>query len=42
MINVLSADVVVVCEGGGLGTASEAAHALNGGRPLIMLAVPAL
>jgi hypothetical protein len=28
--------------GGGPGTASEAAHALNGGRPLILLAVPAL
>jgi uncharacterized protein (TIGR00725 family) len=42
VINVLSADVVVVCGGGGPGTASEAAHALNGGRPLILLAVPAL
>jgi uncharacterized protein (TIGR00725 family) len=41
VINVLSADVVVVC-GGGPGTASEAAHALNTGRPLILLAVPAL
>jgi len=40
VINVLSADVVVVCGGGGPGTASEAAHALNGGRPLILLAVP--
>ncbi|MCT0225586.1 hypothetical protein [Synechococcus sp. CS-1328] len=42
VINVLSADVVVVCGGGGPCTASEAAHALNGGRPLILLAVPAL
>ncbi|MCP9841909.1 cytochrome [Synechococcus sp. J7-Johnson] len=42
VINVLSADVVVVCGGGGPGTASEAAHALNGGRPLVLLAVPAL
>ncbi len=33
---------VVVCGGGGPGTASEAAHALNGGRPLILLAVPPL
>ena len=40
VINVLSADVGVVCGGGGPGTASEAAHALNGGRPLILLAVP--
>ncbi|CAK6690626.1 hypothetical protein IFHNHDMJ_00853 [Synechococcus sp. CBW1107] len=40
VINVLSADVVVVCGGGG--TASEAAHTLNAGRPLILLAVPAL
>jgi uncharacterized protein (TIGR00725 family) len=42
LINVLSADVVVVCGGGGPGTASEAAHALNGGRPLVLLAVPVL
>lgn len=42
VINVLSADVVVVCGGGGPGTASEAAHALNGGRPLILPAVPPL
>jgi uncharacterized protein (TIGR00725 family) len=42
VINVLSADVVVVCGGGGPGTASEAAHALNAGRPLILLAVPVL
>ena len=42
LINVLSADVVVVCGGGGPGTASEAAHALNAGRPLILLEVPAL
>jgi uncharacterized protein (TIGR00725 family) len=42
VINVLSADVVVVCGGGGPGTASEAAHALNVGRPLILLAVPPL
>ena len=42
VINVLSADVVVVCGGGGPGTASEAAHALNAGRPLILLEGPAL
>jgi uncharacterized protein (TIGR00725 family) len=42
VINVLSADVVVVCGGGGPGTASEAAHALTAGRPLILLAVPVL
>ncbi len=42
VINVLSSDVVVVCGGGGPGTASEAAHALNAGRPLILLAVPPL
>ncbi len=34
--------VVMVCRGGGPGTASEAAHALNPGRPLILLAVPTL
>jgi hypothetical protein len=32
---------VVVCGGGGPGTDSEAAHAHNAGRPLILLAVPA-
>lgn len=42
VINVLSADVVVICGGGGTGTVSEAAHALNAGRPLILLAVPPL
>ncbi|MCP9771662.1 cytochrome [Synechococcus sp. Tobar12-5m-g] len=42
VINVLSADMVVVCGGGGPGTASEAAHAINGGRPLVLLAVPPL
>ncbi len=42
VLNVLSADVMVICGGGGPGTASEAAHALNGGRPLILLAMPAL
>lgn len=42
VINVLSADVVVICGGGGPGKASEAAHALNAGRPLILLAVPVL
>lgn len=40
VINVLTADLVVICGGGGPGTASEAAHALNGGRPLNLLAVP--
>jgi uncharacterized protein (TIGR00725 family) len=33
LINVLSADVVVVCGAGGAGTASEAAHAIKAGRP---------
>ncbi|MCP9829343.1 cytochrome [Synechococcus sp. L2F] len=42
VINVLSADVVVICGGGGPGTASEAAHQLNAGRPLILLEVLAL
>jgi uncharacterized protein (TIGR00725 family) len=42
LINVLSADVVVVCGAGGAGTASEAAHAIKAGRPLVLLAVPAL
>jgi uncharacterized protein (TIGR00725 family) len=42
VINVLSADVVVVCGGGGPGTASEAAHALKAGKPLILLAAPPL
>ncbi len=42
VINVLSSDVVVICGGGGAGTASEAAHALNSSRPLILLAVPAV
>jgi hypothetical protein len=40
VINVLSADVVVVCGAGGPGTASEAAHALDLGRPLVLLAAP--
>jgi uncharacterized protein (TIGR00725 family) len=40
VINVLSADVVVVCGGGGPGTASEAAHAIKAGKPLVLLAVP--
>lgn len=40
VINVLSSDVVVVCGDGGPGTASEAAHALKAGRPLLLLAVP--
>jgi predicted Rossmann-fold nucleotide-binding protein len=31
---------VVVCGGGGPGTASEAAHALKAGKPLILLAAP--
>jgi hypothetical protein len=42
VINVLSADVVVICGGGGPGTTSEAAHAHNMSRPLILLAVPVL
>jgi hypothetical protein len=41
LINVLSADVVV-CGAGGAGTASEAAHAINAERPLVLLAVPPL
>jgi len=40
VINVLSSDVVVVCGGGGAGTASEAAQAHDAGRPLILLATP--
>ena len=40
VINVLSSDVVVVCGGGGPGTASEAAHALTLGKQLVLLAVP--
>jgi uncharacterized protein (TIGR00725 family) len=42
LINVLSADLVVVCGAGGAGTASEAAHAIKAGRPLVLLAVPPL
>lgn len=42
LINVLSADVVVVCGGVGAGTASEAAHAIKAERPLILLAAPPL
>jgi len=42
LINVLSADVVVVCGAGGAGTASEAAHAIKAERPLILLAVSPL
>ncbi|MGB5135537.1 MAG: nitrilase-related carbon-nitrogen hydrolase [Prochlorococcaceae cyanobacterium] len=38
VINVLSSDVVVVCGSGGAGTASESAHALKAGRPLVLLA----
>ena len=41
-INVLSADVVVVCGAGGAGTASEAAHAIKAERSLLLLAVPPL
>jgi uncharacterized protein (TIGR00725 family) len=33
LINVLSADVVVVCGAGGAGTTSQAAHAIKTGRP---------
>jgi omega-amidase len=40
VINVLSSDVVVVCGAGRAGTASEAAHALKAGRPLVLLAAP--
>jgi uncharacterized protein (TIGR00725 family) len=40
MINALSSDVLVVCGAGGPGTASEAAHALKAGRPLVLLATP--
>lgn len=42
LINVLSSEVVVVCGAAGAGTASEAAHAIEAGRPLIFLAVPPL
>jgi omega-amidase len=40
VINALSSDVVVVCGAGGPGTASEAAHALRAGRPLLQLSAP--
>jgi len=40
VINALSSDVLVVCGTGGPGTASEAAHALKGGRPVVLLATP--
>lgn len=40
VINALSSDVLVVCGAGGPGTASEAAHALKAGRPLVLLAAP--
>jgi hypothetical protein len=42
VINVLSADVVVVCGGGGAGTASEACHAIRARKPLVLLAAPPL
>jgi CTP:molybdopterin cytidylyltransferase MocA len=42
VIDVLSADVVVVCGGGGPCKAFEAVHALKAGRPLILVAVPPL
>ncbi|SBO44236.1 Putative Rossmann fold nucleotide-binding protein (fragment) [Cyanobium sp. NIES-981] len=42
LINVLSADVVVICGAGGAGTASEAAHAIKAGRLLVLLGVPPL
>ena len=38
LINVLSADVVVVCGAGGAGTTSEAAHAIKTGRPAFIKA----
>jgi hypothetical protein len=37
-----SADVVVICGGSGLGSASEASNALKSARPLLLLAVPPL
>ena len=40
VINALSSDVLVVCGAGGPGTASEAAHALKAGRPLVLLGSP--
>ncbi len=40
VINVLSSDVVIACEGGA-GTLSEIAHALKSGRPVILLAFDA-
>jgi omega-amidase len=42
VINALSSDVLVVCGAGGPGTASEAAHALKAGRPLVLLGSPAV
>lgn len=42
LINVLAADAVVVCGGGGPGTASEACHAIKAGKPLFLLQAPEL
>jgi len=41
-INVLASDAVVVCGGGGAGTASEACHAIKAGKPLYLLQAPEL
>ncbi len=42
VVSVLSADAIVVCGAGGPGTASEAAHALKIGKPLVLLGCPVL
>lgn len=42
VINVLASDAVVVCGGGGPGTASEACHAIKAGKPLVLFQVPEL
>ena len=38
VVNVLTSDAVVACGVEGAGTASEVAHALNAGKPVILLA----
>ena len=42
LINVIAADAVVICGGGGPGTASEACHAIKAGKPLFLLQAPDL
>ncbi len=36
----MEADAVVICGGGGPGTASEACHAIKAGKPLFLLQAP--